>query len=569
MLSKRLGRQIKKSFGDEDYSQNLLNFVTENLSQFSDPQKEIFSPLTNIEEFIALVEQSYTEDQALLARAQKNLETSSEELAQTNKDLFKTNKIIEQMLNSLDQGFVIFDKGLSCLSLYTQATIEMLGQEVEGKLIQDILPFDKEESKNSFLDWCELAFLDMHEFETLQSLAPKRLVHPQSCKTLDLDFKTVRDEENNLLFITLILTDKTQEIINQNNANTMQEYAQMVSKVIVDKKTANDYLAQIKRLLTDLREALEDSQIDDKKVVIIKRLLHTIKGAGNTYYFGDLGRRINEIELKLNGMESHDEMFKLIRSEEKNLNGFFESYAKSISDLTAAENDSSCSSEKNKEWVLSLIKDSQSISVTKENVLESLYEKIILSPVHDYITPYHLTVNDLAKRLGKPMPEFIVTGENVRIDQSAYTGFFGELVHLFRNIMDHGLEFEGERITRKKKTEGAIHIQTETLLNASGDKKLKFVISDDGNGIDPQRIKNKLLQSDKYKNNAEKFTDAELINFIFDHGFSTADKKTDISGQGVGMDALKNAVDKMNGTITVDSKLGNGTTFTILLPLKK
>ncbi|MGZ3788558.1 MAG: ATP-binding protein [Bacteriovorax sp.] len=569
MVSKRLLRQIKKTFGEEEYYTNLPTFINDNLSQFTESQKENLEPLANFEEFINAIEQSYNDDQMLLARAQKNLETSSEELAQTNKDLFKTNKIIEQMLNSLDQGFVIFDKELRCLSLYTRATIEMLSQEVEGKLIQDILPFEKEEKKQSFVDWSELVFLDMHEFEILQPLAPKRLFDEKTGKTLDLDFKTVRDADNVLLFLTLILTDRTQEIINQNNANKLQEYAQMVGKVISDKKTTYEYIHQIQRLLSELKGALVNEDVHEEGIVTIKRLLHTIKGAGNTYFFGDLGRRINDVELKLNGMEDLKDMFQLVKSEEPNFVSLFEGYLRQVDELAGEESKGAALSDKDEHFLMDLIKKGGAQSFSKDQILDELYEKFILSPVHDYITPYQVTVRDLAKHLGKPIPHFEVKGDDVRIYHESHADFFAELVHIFRNIMDHGLEFEGERIARKKSIEGSIITRTELISDDNGLKSLKLAISDDGNGIDPQRIKCKLLQREKYKNDVDKFSDEELINFIFDHGFSTAEKKSDISGQGVGLDALKAAVEKLDGTIKVESKLHEGTTFTIVFPLRK
>ncbi|MDD4975963.1 MAG: ATP-binding protein [Bacteriovorax sp.] len=569
MISKRLLRQVKKTFGEEEYYTILPEFINENLSKFSDAHQEKLGPLSNFEDFINVIEQSYNDDQILLSRAQRNLETSSEELAQINKDLFKTNKIIEHMLNSLDQGFVIFDKELRCLSLYTKATIEMFTQEVEGRLIQDVLPFEKVEKKESFVDWCELVYMDMHEFETLKMLAPKRLVDKKTGKTLDLDFKTVRDADNVLLFIILIVTDRTQEIINQNNTNKMQEYAQMVSKVISDKKTTYDYVHQIQRLLIELREILSKEEVTDDGIVIIKRLLHTTKGAGNTYFFGDLGRRINEIELKLNGMEDKKDMWQLVKSEEVNLVSLFEGYLKQVGELTNEENKAINLSEKSKDWLIKLIKDGRNQSFSKDQILDELHDQFILSPVHDYISLYNMTVIDLAKRLGKPIPRFEVTGENVRINYESHSDFLSELVHIFTNIMDHGLEFEGDRITRKKPVEGLIKTHTEKIIVDNGVESLKLVISDDGDGINPEKIRNKLLQMEKYKDGIDKFSDEALINFIFGHGFSTAVKKTDISGQGVGLDALKAAVERLEGTIKVESKLHEGTTFTIVFPLKE
>jgi two-component system chemotaxis sensor kinase CheA len=389
-------------------------------------------------------------------------------------------------------------------------------------------------------------------------------------RIIDLDFRTVRDENDAFLFITLILTDKTQEIINKNMANKMQEYAQMVVKVIGDRKTTLDSVSQMQRLFFELKEALLRKEVTHDVMVGIKRLLHTIKGAGDTYFFGDLGRKINEIELKLNEIADDHEMFQLVKNEGNHLFSSFESYLKQINDLISDKNDerSTCSklSEKSKSLLMDFIKKGEGENFTKDQILDGLYNQFILSPLHDYLMSYSETVKDLAKSLKKPIPLLKVSGENIGIDYESYAEFFSELIHIFRNIMDHGLEFESERLARKKAVEGKILVHTEMIVS-DGIKKLKFAISDDGNGIDTEKIKNKLLQTEKYKDIADRLSNEELMNFIFGHGFSTVEKKNEISGQGVGLDALKGVVEKMEGSIKVDSEFGKGTSFIIILPL--
>jgi two-component system chemotaxis sensor kinase CheA len=169
-------------------------------------------------------------------------------------------------------------------------------------------------------------------------------------------------------------------------------------------------------------------------------------------------------------------------------------------------------------------------------------------------------VRDLAHKGGKQV-EFITSGEDTEIDRNMVDVIGDPLVHMIRNALDHGVERPEERQERGKSPTGTVRL---SAFHAGGNVVVQM--DDDGKGLDREKILRKavdkgLVDSDK------NLTDAEAYNLIFEPGFSTAEKITEVSGRGVGMDVVKRAITALRGRIDIQSKLNEGTTFTVRLPL--
>jgi len=168
---------------------------------------------------------------------------------------------------------------------------------------------------------------------------------------------------------------------------------------------------------------------------------------------------------------------------------------------------------------------------------------------------------EIAAALGKPIA-FAVSGEGLEVDKQIAEGLFEPLLHLLRNALDHGIEDPAARREAGKPAEGRV-----TLTAARDGDAVLIELADDGGGIDPARIRQAavargLLDADA----AAQLTDAAALRLIFAAGFSTARAVTEVSGRGVGMDAVQAAVEKLRGTIAIDSTLGAGTRFRLRFP---
>jgi two-component system chemotaxis sensor kinase CheA len=169
-------------------------------------------------------------------------------------------------------------------------------------------------------------------------------------------------------------------------------------------------------------------------------------------------------------------------------------------------------------------------------------------------------VRDLAHKNGK-LVEFVTEGEDTEIDRTMVDIVGDPLVHMVRNAVDHGIEFAAERMASGKSPSGTIRV---SAYHAGG--QVVVELTDDGRGLNRDKIAAKavekgLIASDKG------MTEADIHNLIFAPGFSTADKITDLSGRGVGMDVVKRNVEALRGRCDIASTFGRGSTFSLRLPL--
>ncbi len=154
-------------------------------------------------------------------------------------------------------------------------------------------------------------------------------------------------------------------------------------------------------------------------------------------------------------------------------------------------------------------------------------------------------------------------GESTEIDKMIVEQISDPIVHLIRNAADHGIENPEDRRRKGKSEAGKI-----TLRAYNKNKHVYIEIEDDGKGMDPRLLKQKAIDKGLIAiEDAEKMTEGQLINLIFLPGFSTAGQITEVSGRGVGMDIVKSNIEKVNGTIMIDSEVDKGTKMVIQLPL--
>lgn len=194
--------------------------------------------------------------------------------------------------------------------------------------------------------------------------------------------------------------------------------------------------------------------------------------------------------------------------------------------------------------------------------LQDVAMEMRMMPVARAFERFPRLVRDISNKLGKKI-KLVTSGEETRSDKDIIDALSEPLIHLVRNSLDHGIEMPEERLANGKKAEGTI---TLSAFQEAGYIVIEIV--DDGKGIDPKRIKQKAL--DKGIATAEALaamSDHDLIQLILAPNFSTADEVSDLSGRGVGMDAVQTMVHSFNGIISVQSTMGSGSTVRLTLPL--
>ena len=194
------------------------------------------------------------------------------------------------------------------------------------------------------------------------------------------------------------------------------------------------------------------------------------------------------------------------------------------------------------------------------NEIQDIIMKVRMVPIGNTFAKYPRIVRDLSKSLDKKI-NLHLSGESAEMDKTLVESIGDPLVHLIRNSCDHGVESPADRVKAGKDPTGNIYLSARQEGNS-----IAIEIRDDGKGINPDIIRRKAIEKGVISAEA-KLSRRDILNLIFEPGFSTAEKITNVSGRGVGMDVVKKAIMKLKGMLDIESEVGKGTTLTIQLPL--
>ncbi|MBF0335897.1 MAG: chemotaxis protein CheA, partial [Alphaproteobacteria bacterium] len=208
------------------------------------------------------------------------------------------------------------------------------------------------------------------------------------------------------------------------------------------------------------------------------------------------------------------------------------------------------------------IKDQYGVIDRIAQEMQGAIMQVRMLPVSQMFQRFPRLVRDLSRKLEKSI-DLVVEGEDTEADKDVVETLGDPLLHLVRNAIDHGIEPPAERVAAGKPETAIVRLGARQEADA-----VVIEISDDGRGIDPDRMRAKAVEKgliDAAK--AAAMSDDEAVRLVFLAGFSTAERITDVSGRGVGMDVVRSAVDKAGGRASIQSRLGQGTMVTLRLPL--
>ncbi len=200
-----------------------------------------------------------------------------------------------------------------------------------------------------------------------------------------------------------------------------------------------------------------------------------------------------------------------------------------------------------------------------ERITTNLHEsvmKVRMVPIESVVNKFPRMIRDLSRKLNKPM-ELYMSGEETELDRTVVDQIGDPLQHLLRNSADHGIEPPEERVRIGKPEAGSIFLKAFQEGN-----NVIIEVGDDGAGINTDKVRAKAVERGLVsEEQAANLSQKEIIDFLFNPGFSMAKQITDISGRGVGLDVVKSGIEALGGDVDVKSTLGSGTTFTVRLPL--
>jgi two-component system chemotaxis sensor kinase CheA len=208
------------------------------------------------------------------------------------------------------------------------------------------------------------------------------------------------------------------------------------------------------------------------------------------------------------------------------------------------------------------IKAEQTVISRLAEDLQSVVMQVRMVPLSMVFQRYPRLIRDISRRLNKQV-DLIIEGEDTEADKNIVEDLSEPLVHLIRNALDHGIESPEDRQAAGKKSTGKITLSARSL-----DDCVVITLSDDGRGVNVAKVKARALEKgviDEAK--AERMDRQDILNLIFEPGFSTAEQVSDLSGRGVGMDSVRTTIERNGGTLLLDSEEGQGSRIQMTLPL--
>ncbi len=492
-----------------------------------------------------------------LKKAQSELENYSRNLEKMVEDrtveIRGLNLKLKALLDSLDQGFLIFDENGLCWEIASKACETVLESAVAGKQIWDVLKLPQTEVRG-FSRWLTTLFSELLPFEDLAPLGPTKFSHSQG-NHVKLDYYPIRNSGNKIEAVVLVATDITSLIRAQEEAEKEKAHAGFILKMFKQKRSFLSFFEESQKLVSELSKAtLAPPQSWDRDSIF--RILHTIKGGSASFSVREVAHHAHELESLIQNWDQFTE--NKWDDNLMNLQKSFDQLTKDVNDLVGKSPLKQIPIvEVAKPELIKILSLLEAWSKTREWATE-LKTQYLTEPLQNSFEAYDYILQQTAEALNKKVKPLHFATPNFRWSFEPYQSFVSTLVHVFRNAIDHGLESPEERATLGKPEQGEIRI-----FASENESEIELRIQDDGRGISAEKVRNRRLEKGLQN---EGLTDQQILMTVFEPQFSTRTEVTEISGRGVGLDAVKNEIEKLGGQVGIESKEGQGTTFIFKMP---
>lgn len=492
--------------------------------------------------------------QATLEKYSKNLEIM---VAERTASLRSLNQKMSALLDSLGQGFFIFNKEGVCLEVFSKACETVLEAKPVGLNVWDVLKLRQVEVPG-FQKWMTTLFGEMLPFEDLRPLGPQNYPHSEG-KHIQLEYYPLRANDGAIQGVVVVATDITSLVEAKKEAETERSLAKMLVSLVQNKRQVKSFIQESESLMNELNFELKKPTPSYDELF---RCLHTLKGGAATFSILAMAEKCHQAESALSHWKKEGQSPQVLDE----LKGHCLEIERVFFAFIADNQNVLGSQDRFKErWVETPVSQFFQFSkhfFTSEQIRKAFMEEFVMEPVRYYFEGFQEPMQAIADRESKMIKPIQIHNGKLKVFPEAYSNLFSSLVHAFRNAIDHGIEMPEARIELGKAPEGQVDVYFD--VTEEEQKEWMYIrICDDGGGIDPEKIKARLA---KRGVDCSKESDEQVIQHIFDSEFSTRENVTDISGRGVGMDAILYACKKMGGTASVKSTLGKGSELLIKVP---
>ncbi|MBV6633558.1 MAG: Hpt domain-containing protein [Alphaproteobacteria bacterium] len=559
---RKVQRQLKRKLG-ADNAEDLISDLAQQIAAGKPVADHPATPLLgNFSNFVSDVVETYSHHDETVKLHIRNANISSDELNEANEKLAYLNHSLSTIMESLGEGLLFFDNLGICSDVYSATCVSMFGQSPAHRHICEVLGLDDSE-RSTVENLLDVVFTDTTamSFDDLMDLMPSE--YSEQGRNVTLSYRPVRDSQDAMRAIVMVAIDRTDEL---NAMEKIIEKEQEASKIIRISQNRNSFI----RLVNNLRilfDRLDAVLVDDVTANEFKRDIHTFKGLAGSFYLTQLSDFLHDLETRLRG-KSHDEIASICQSSQPKLLSHLDHIASAAGDWLGANFEKLGSirtipTERLVGFETKLMEAiEQGISATD---IHQLYlEQISSVHILESLAVFELQMQELADRIGKQLQPLVFEGENISLVPEVYQEVIDALVHVGRNIVDHGIEPPDLRRELNKSDGGQVVVSVnQTTQDAAN--WIKIEIKDDGAGINIDALRQRLVEKAIISAD-ENVDDHALIQHVFHDEVSTTHTVTQTSGRGVGMSAIRGAVEDLGGTVEMFSTKEQGCTLVINMP---
>ena len=560
---RKLVRQIKRKFGTPDADAGFLDLHRqltdgENVA----PDHPAIAGLAGLSDFIYEVAETYEHYDDTVKLHIRNANISSEELNQANGALAQLNNSLSTIMESLGEGLLFFGADGICSDVYSRASKDIFGRSPADIAIWELLQLDAGDASEmqTLLNIVFNADTAM-SFEDMMALAPDR--YSQGDKDILLSYRPVTDSDGQLKAIVMVAMDRTRESQAIKQAIQKEKEASRIIRISRNRNAFIRLIINLRALFDDLDGALTG----EAALPQFKRDIHTFKGLAGSFYLTHLADCLHNLETRLAG-QNRDRTLEICRTEREPVFRHLDQASKTAAELFGAAFEQRGTTRTIPASQLAAFGTSLHELVaggaTADQVQRLFLEQLASVSIRESLSGFTLQLQELSDRVGKRLYPLRFEGQDCRIVMDIYGDVIQSLVHAGRNIVDHGIEDPNLRQQLGKDPAGQVTVTT-ALEDRNGAEWLLLIITDDGGGIDTEKLRKRLVEKGIIDADAG-LSDQELIRYVFHDEVSTARTSSQTSGRGIGMSAIKAAVEALDGTVDMVSAPGKGCTLTLAMP---
>lgn len=489
---------------------------------------------TAIHQQLALAQKRQEENRRKRAVMQAKNEALERHSALLESQVRERTRQIQSILDNVVFGFLVVDRDGRVQPGFTASCTELLGAPVhEGQALAELLQVQDTAAEETLEMGLDQVFDDFMPEQVSLEQIPSR--YPIGARILRCEGRTIRSDEGDVQAILFTLSDVTDL-----EAARKRAHDNAVLVRILQQKPA------FAAFVEDAHARLEATgrSLDDQRFV--RRAVHTVKGNAASYGLDEVAQTAHEVEgspsITADGVHT-------VRA---SLDAFLERHSAILGLSHGTES---------VEIPLSELHSMRSmLNPINPGGLARWSAEVCQRPAQDLLGPMEVFVSRLSERLDRPVA-FTLSGADTLVDPQSTAEVFSTLTHLLRNAVDHGLEPEFER--GDKPPVGHLELSIDRTVQA-----WRIVVEDDGRGVQVDTVVRRAVEAGKLDiDHADRLSEADKLDLIFLDGLSSKHEASEISGRGVGMSAVREAVQRCGGHIDVHTRAGQGTRVEIEIPL--